>query len=181
MPIMSNIVVTRPLSQMELDNQGWKTECPLSDTRDLLFYYRMLSDKRLLFGTRGDTTGTVEDGERMKTWMKIRLGEQFPAWKDVELTHFWKGFICATRDFVPSIGQFPDDSSVYYGLGYHGTGIAFGTWTGLQLAKLVQKKITTVSLPLVCQNFPRLFPFHTFRLWYLRLILSFYRIKDELD
>ena len=78
-------ITTRPLTDAELAAQAWRTENPISNTRTLLFYYRLLPDRRLLFGARGDTNGTPAAGERMQAWMTRRLGEVFPAWREVEM------------------------------------------------------------------------------------------------
>ena len=61
-PALSNIVVTRPLRETELAAVPFRTQTPVSNTRKLLFYYRLLSDNRFLFGARGDTSGTPARG-----------------------------------------------------------------------------------------------------------------------
>ena len=66
LPLLSNIITTRPLSDDELARQTWKTEAPASNTRVALAYLRLLPDKRLLFGGRGDTTGTPSGGAAMR-------------------------------------------------------------------------------------------------------------------
>ncbi|MFW5969154.1 MAG: NAD(P)/FAD-dependent oxidoreductase, partial [Halofilum sp. (in: g-proteobacteria)] len=68
LPALSNIIVTRPLSDEELARQSYRTDTPVHNTRTLLFYYRLLPDRRILFGARGDTTGRPADGERMRAW-----------------------------------------------------------------------------------------------------------------
>ncbi|MDN3718454.1 FAD-dependent oxidoreductase [Roseibium salinum] len=53
LPVMSSIQVTRPLSEDELSAQGWTSDTMSADTRILLHYFRLLPDRRFLFGTRG--------------------------------------------------------------------------------------------------------------------------------
>jgi glycine/D-amino acid oxidase-like deaminating enzyme len=114
LPVISNIITTRPLTDEELDAQGWRTETPIYDTRRLLFYFRLLKDRRFLLGSRGGTVGDSRERDRYRTWMVRRLGEMFPAWKDVEITHYWNGLVCGSVALTPHIGQFNEDPSVFY-------------------------------------------------------------------
>src|SRR5690606_25782292 len=55
MPVLSNILVTRPLLADEKAGQGWTSNTMCFDTRNLLHYFRLLPDGRFLFGGRGGT------------------------------------------------------------------------------------------------------------------------------
>ena len=57
LPIMSNSVVTRVLTGAELAEVGAKVGSPLTDTRTLRHYYRLLPDNRLQIGSRAAITG----------------------------------------------------------------------------------------------------------------------------
>jgi glycine/D-amino acid oxidase-like deaminating enzyme len=48
MPALSNIIVTRPLSEAERNEQGWTSRLMAYDTRNLLHYFRLLPDGRFL-------------------------------------------------------------------------------------------------------------------------------------
>ena len=52
MPILSNSLVTRPLTEQELEATGFKTTQVITDTRTLRFYYRRLPDNRVQIGSR---------------------------------------------------------------------------------------------------------------------------------
>ena len=179
LPALSNIVTTRPLGDDELAAQRWHTHTPICNTRTLLFYYRMLPDNRLLFGARGDTTGSPADGARMRAWMTRRLGEVFPAWRDVPISHFWRGLVCVTRRFAPSIGRLEDDPSVWYGFGYHANGVNTAPWAGMMLARMIAgANRGPDELPAVLRGMPARFPFSGLRLWYLRGAYLAYRLTD---
>ncbi|MCE9521469.1 MAG: FAD-binding oxidoreductase [Alphaproteobacteria bacterium] len=178
MPVLSNINVTRPLSEDELHRQGWKTEAPASNTRAHLAYLRLLPDKRLLFGGRGDTTGTPAGGTAMRALLERRMGKLFPALKDVEITHSWRGFIAATMRLTPAVGELPDDPSVSYAFGCHGNGVAFMTWAGRELAKRIAG--TAGGLPAPLRGLPARFPLPSLRLWQLRAILARAWLEDAL-
>ena len=55
--MISAIVVTRPMSEDELERHAWRTTCPSYTARNLLDYFRVLPDGRLLFGGRGSASG----------------------------------------------------------------------------------------------------------------------------
>lgn len=179
LPVISNIVTTRPLTQDELAAQSWKTDCPLVNTRRLLFYYRMLPDRRLMLGARGDLAGSPAEGERMRAWMAGRVHELFPAWRDVEIDHFWRGFVCISLRLAPSAGQLPDDDTVFYGFGYHANGVNTAPWTGMKLAAMVAGKEAEADLPAVMRGLPRRFPLPSLRLKYLAAAYRWYAFKDD--
>ena len=86
-------------------------ETPVSNTRKLLFYYRMLPDHRFLFGARGDASGTPRPRRPMRAWMERRIGELFPPWRGIETEYFWRGLVCLSLKLAPSVGRVPDDPS----------------------------------------------------------------------
>lgn len=176
MPALSNVITTRPLTGDELAQAGWHTDTPVCNTRHLLFYYRLLPDRRFLFGARGDTTGRPEHAQALRAWMERRLGEVFPAWKGVPVTHFWRGLICGTSRRTPCIGCLDDDPSVWFGLGYHGTGVNTAPWTGRLLAR--QLTGNGHAAPRLMTGLARPFPFPALRLWLLRAAYLYYRLHD---
>ncbi len=181
LPVISNIVTTRPLSEAELAAHNWRTENPICNTRDLLFYYRLLPDRRLLFGARGDSTGHPRDGEKMRAWLVRRLGEVFPHWKAVPISHFWRGLVCMTRNLTPSAGCLEDDPSVWYGFGYHANGVNTAPWTGMMLARLIAGSNSRQAvLPAAMTGLAPRFPFAALRPWYLRGATVYYRFSDAL-
>ena len=74
---------------------------------------------------------------RLRAWLRRRLGEVFPAWKEVPVSHFWRGLVCFTRDMTPAIGRLEDDPSVFYGFGYQANGVNTAPWAGRALARLI--------------------------------------------
>jgi len=180
LPVLSNIITTRPLTADELAAQGWRTETPLFDTRNLLFYFRLLKDGRFLLGSRGGTSGSRAESDRCRHTMTRRLGELFPAWREVEVTHFWNGLACMSRSLTPHVGQLPDDPSVFYGLAYHGNGVAMGTWSGRTVAQMIVEKVRTDQLCAVVRQPLKRFPLAGLRVWYLRSAYVAYGLQDAL-
>lgn len=137
LPALSNILVTRPLTDAERAAEAWSTECPVSNARDLLFYYRLLPDRRFLFGARGGVAGSPAETAAMRTWLARRLGEVFPAWRDVEVERFWNGLVCLTGRLTPAVDRLQSDPSVLHAFGYHGNGVNTAPWAGARLAAAI--------------------------------------------
>ena len=91
LPALSSILVTRPLTDAEQAAQGWTRPALIADSRNLLFYIRLLRDGRLLFGARGGTDASPAAFAAAQAWMERRLGEKFPAWRGVEIDFAWWG------------------------------------------------------------------------------------------
>jgi glycine/D-amino acid oxidase-like deaminating enzyme len=176
LPILSNIVVTRPLTEPELAAQSWRTHAPASNTRAHLAYLRLLPDRRLLFGGRGDTTGTPAAARAMQAVLMGELRRLFPAFAGVEVTHFWRGFITATPRLTPAIAPLADDASVQFAAGCHGNGVAFMTWAGRELARRLLG-VASVDSGVVGGRPSRL-PLHRLWPWPLRAALAWARLTD---
>ena len=177
LPVQSNILVTRPLTEDEKTAQGWTTDLMAYDTRHLLHYFRLLPDGRFLIGTRGNVTATPEGQDAMRAKTQADLARMFPAWAQVETPHFWSGLLCLTRNLTPYAGPLGDWPDAWAGLGYHGNGVAMGTWTGARLADMVLghgNAGAVHSTPLAR------FPFGPARRLLLRAAYWGYQIKDRL-
>ncbi|MCP1335879.1 NAD(P)/FAD-dependent oxidoreductase [Futiania mangrovi] len=180
LPVISNILVTEPLSPDLRAAHNWRTLCPMWSTRTLLFYYRMLPDGRFLFGARGDTSGRAEDGARMRGWMERRLAEVFPHWAGVKTEHFWRGLICMTRNRVPALGLLDGDESVSFAMGYHGNGVNSAVWAGRALARaLALGKDGWAAIPAIYRGGAPRFPFPELRRLYLAGAFLYYRATDR--
>jgi glycine/D-amino acid oxidase-like deaminating enzyme len=178
-PALSNIVVTRPLTDAELAAAPYVTTTPVSNTRKLLFYYRLLPDKRFLFGARGDTSGAPQAAAAMRAWMVRRIGELFPAWKGVETDYFWRGLVALSLKLAPSVGRVPDDPSVYYGFAYHGSGVIAGPLAGRYIAKAIGTSANgDVDVPAPLANLPPRFPLASLRRPALAMVYLGYGIKE---
>ncbi len=179
LPVLSNIVTTRPLTAEEHAAQGWCTDLPVYDSRKLLFYFRMLGDGRFLFGARGGSDASPAGARRMRAWMLRRLGEMFPAWKDVEVSHFWRGLICMSPRLTPHLGRLDGDASVFHSLAYHGSGVAMATWSGRAMAREIAGRANRSPIPAVMSQPLERFPLPGLRLWYLRAAYAGYALRDE--
>jgi glycine/D-amino acid oxidase-like deaminating enzyme len=185
LPLQSNIVVTRPLTDAELAAHDWRNPCPTIEARNVYVYFRMLPDGRLMMGGRGDTDGAPRAAEQVYRRLQRRIGEIWPQWREVPITHRWRGLVCFTLGLRPSIGRFPDDPSVSFGFGYHGNGVNTATWTGRELAYWLAGSnagdlAEPQHLPALVRGLRPRFPLPALRRWYARLGIAYYRLKDRL-
>ncbi len=137
MPLQSTVIVTRPLTKAEQDAAGWWSAQMAYDTRFLLHYFRLLPNGRFLFGMRGGLRATPAIRRRIARRIRADFARLFPAWKDVEITHEWSGLVCLMRNLVPFLGPVPGHDGLFAGLGFHGNGVAMGSYTGRLLADRV--------------------------------------------
>ena len=85
--------------------------------RNLLHYFRLLPDKRFLFGGRGGTDSSNGAAEGYRQQLTQTFRHLFPAWTQAEITHFWRGFVCLAYDRVPYIGPLDEAKTVWTALG----------------------------------------------------------------
>jgi glycine/D-amino acid oxidase-like deaminating enzyme len=177
LPALSNIVVTRPLTEAERKALNWSTTLPISDTRNLLFYYRLLPDHRILFGARGGIEDTAVSRAEHRAWLLRRLADMFPILKGIEATHFWSGWVCVPFDKSPHVNSI-EGGTVHYALGYVGTGVALATYCGLLLAHRLAGDDSLRPSPLLARPLPRV-PFPALRRTYQRAMYTLFEFQDR--
>ena len=179
LPVISAIVVTRPLTSRELAAQNWRTEHPSASARHVLNYFRLLPDNRFLFGGRGHTTGHVEGEAATYEQIIATMRDLWPAWRDIEIDYRWHGLICMTRSMCPNIGQAQDDDSVFFGFGYHGNGVNTASWAGKQLADWIGQGQAPKRLPAIVKGLSGRFLLPKLRTKFLRVGIAIARWLDD--
>ena len=181
LPVISNIIVTRKLNDDELNAHNFKTFSPIANTKNLLYYYRKLPDNRILFGTRGDLSGSDQSNLDMSKKMEKFLKDIFPKWSNINIEYNWRGLIALSQKLTPSIGKI-DNEEIYYGFGYNGVGVSAAPWTGKQLSKLVfSSNSKDLDISKIYKGLPKKFIFPKLRVFYFRLAVLFYNIKDKFN
>ena len=181
LPVISNIIVTQKLTDKEIDLHNFKTFSPIVNTKNLLYYYRKLPDNRILFGTRGDYIGSDQSNLDRAKIMEKFFKSIFPDWASISIDYKWRGLIAMSQKLTPSIGKI-ENEEIYYGFGYHGVGVSSAPWTGNQLSKLVfSSNSKNLNISKVYKGLPKKFIFPKLRIFYFRLAVLFYNIKDKLN
>lgn len=179
MPVQSSIMVTRPLTGDELESAGWTSDQMAYDTRNLLHYFRLMPDKRFLFGMRGGIFATPREDAKIKHMIRRDFDLMFPAWRHVEAPHLWSGLVCMTGKLMPFIGEIPDMPNAFAALGYHGNGVAMGSYAGTLIADHLLAKPNRLPIPDYLAAPPSRFPLGSKRRWLLPPIYKAMQFKDR--
>ncbi len=182
LPLQSVLNVTRQLTAAELAEYPWHSEAPAINSPHVYVYYRLLPDKRLMIGGRGDINGHPDGAAATVKALHNKFAQLWPEWAHVEFEYSWRGLICFTQNFTSALSQLPGDNSVYLGYGYHGNGVATSGWLGKQLANWVasEKTLDTDSIPALYQGMPSRFILPKLRTIYGRVGLRYYLTLDKL-
>lgn len=145
-PVHTFITLTEPLSDERLADAGWnERRTSLETSRNLIHYFRLTEDNRILFGGEDIQLyygGQFHDEDAgIAGDLRTRFREFFPSLDDVEFTHSWGGVLAVTLDMFPEFGVADDDGRVFYAGGYCGHGVALGNYSGKILAPKVAKSV----------------------------------------
>jgi glycine/D-amino acid oxidase-like deaminating enzyme len=117
-PAGSFIIATEPLSEAvarEINPQ----DLAVCDMNEILDYYRLSADRRLLYGGRCNYSG--RDPKDIKAAILPRMLEIYPQLEGVRIDYEWGGRIGIVLNRVPLLGRI--HGNVYYCQGYSGHGV----------------------------------------------------------
>lgn len=177
LPLLSAILVTRPISADEQAAQGWSSDLMSYDSRHLLHYFRLLPDGRFLFGQRGAVRATAAGTKAAEAANRRDFERMFPGWKSIPSTHHWSGLLCLTRNLHQFTGPLEGLPGAYASLGYHGNGVAMGSLGGRLLGDMVAGK--SVDLPRIMRTPLKRFPLPALRRAALRVAYLKYQVQDR--
>jgi len=167
------------MSQDELGEAGWTSDQMAYDTRHLLHYFRLMPDRRFLFGMRGGVFTGAKAEARAAARVRADFDAMFPAWRHVEATHGWSGMVCLARNKLPFVGAVPDHAGLWAGMCYHGNGVAMGSYAGALLSQLVQGKSPDLNHPQALRSPLRRFGLGRFRRAVIPLAYAHYWMADR--
>lgn len=178
MPILSNSMVTRPLTEEEREACGLKTNMILTDTRTLRYYYRQLPDGRIQIGSRSAITGKDAPAEKHLDFLKKGLASKFPAIAGIDIDYDWWGWVDVSHDMMPRIVQPEPNQSIFYAMGYGGNGVMFAAQAGRRMADRIAGK-DIPQLPIYDSQLPYEM-FAPFRRLGQRFLYHWYYLNDEI-
>ncbi|PZX34424.1 FAD dependent oxidoreductase, Putative taurine dehydrogenase large subunit [Cupriavidus phytorum] len=187
-PILSNSIVTRPLTADELAACNFRTTQVITDTRILRHYYRLMPDGRLQIGSRSAITGNDAPQDQYKQKLIADMHRKFPALQGIQIDYSWWGWVDVSHDMMPRITQPDPAQSIYYAMGYGGNGVMYSAQAGKRLAALIAGKSSALpELPIFRSPLP--FPnvremvesqmFAPFRRLGQRVLYHWYHWKDD--
>jgi glycine/D-amino acid oxidase-like deaminating enzyme len=145
----------------------------LSDTRNIIRYYRLDCDGRLIMGGRGPYR---EPGpERDWAHLKRDVHDLFPDLRGIDFTHRWGGRVAIHPDYLPHLHE--PEAGMLVAIGCQGRGIGWQTAIGVELAKRVLDRTHELPLPIAPV---RPIPFHAFKAIGASAVIAAYRALDAL-
>ncbi len=148
-PVWTHIVMTEPLTEKHFEEIGWQNRQGIEDARNMVHYYRLTVDNRLVMGGRDVSLSYGQDMEKDLNpitfeGLKDDVREIFPALKDIQFTHEWGGPVSVPLDMAPAIG-FAGDKNVVYSLGTVGHGVSMTQLNGRTVADLILERQTDLT------------------------------------
>ena len=143
-----------------------------SDTRQLLLYFRLDHQRRLIMGGRGPFREPTSPSD----WGHLErvIGRMFPAAANAPIAFRWCGRVAITRDFLPHIHE--PAPGLLIDIGCMGRGIGLQTSMGRAMANyIVSGDVDALPVPVTGV---KTFPLHRFRQIYLSAIIAWYRMRD---
>jgi glycine/D-amino acid oxidase-like deaminating enzyme len=174
-PIGSYIIATEPLDAGVAASLLPRRRMAF-DSKHFLYYFRVTSDRRLLFGGRAEFGRPDPDTtRRAAAILRKGMTSVFPELGGARIDYAWGGNVAFTRDQMPRAGRL---AGVYYAGGYSGHGIAMATYLGEQIARRIAGE--TIDHPLFDDRFPAI-PLYSGNPWFLPFVGAYYQVKDWLQ
>jgi glycine/D-amino acid oxidase-like deaminating enzyme len=144
-----------------------------SDTRKLLYYFRLDPDGRFIIGGRGSSTAMVPEADYAR--LRRVASRLYPPLAGMRWPYQWYGRVGITRDGLPHLAQVAPN--MWTALGYCGRGVAMATAMGQVLADALSSgnMQTYPVTPL------KPIPLYPLRQPLLRAAIAYYRVRDAVS
>jgi glycine/D-amino acid oxidase-like deaminating enzyme len=171
-PVGAYIIVTEQLPQDVIDRILPRRR-NATNTRNLVNFFRVTPDNRLLFGGRArfaapGPTSDPKSGEILRR----DLIATFPYLANVRIDYCWGGLVDMTRDRLPRAGE---RNGVYYSMGYSGHGTQMSVHMGHVMADILDGGQD--RNPWKDFDWPAI-PGHFGKPWFLPAVGAYYRLMD---
>ncbi|MCX6030588.1 MAG: FAD-binding oxidoreductase [Chloroflexi bacterium] len=149
-PAFTYMIATEPLAAERLAPISWQGREGIEDARNLIHYYRVTPDNRLVIGggpAVGLTYGGDLDGDADEAgWRHLEehIGWLFPSLKTARITHRWGGPFSVTMDLTPAVGYLGDKDAVY-SLGCIGHGVSMSHLNAQTIRDLLLERQTDLT------------------------------------
>jgi len=173
-PAGSYIIGTEPLSE-DVINEINPLDVAVCDMDEVVDYYRISADKRLLYGGACNYSG--REPASIKSYIEPRMLKIYPQLKGTRIDYEWGGTIGIVLNRVPALGRI--NKNVYYCQGYSGHGVS---------ATHVMGEIMSDAIAGTMERFDLFADMKHFRIpgsqWMgnqmIALGMLYYRLKDRL-
>jgi gamma-glutamylputrescine oxidase len=152
MPIINYMIATQPISD-DLQKTILPSDYCVCDTNFDLNYYRLSSDKRMIFG--GGVSYSLKHSEKLAKRTEQRMLRVFPALSSEKAEYIWGGYVGITVNRTPDIGQ--TSPRIFYAHGFSGHGVALTGIAGKIIANSIfsgEKGVLETFEKIKHRNFP---------------------------
>lgn len=170
-PIGSYIIATQPLGE-DLARRLIPRDRVMSDTKNLLYYFRLSPDGRMVFG--GRASFTPASPKRSAKILAAGMREVFPQLAGATIEYAWSGKVAYPMDHLPHAGRL---DGVHYSMGYCGHGVALATYLGSRMGEVL---LGTGEVPDLGGKRFKAIPFFNGFPWFLPFVGGYYRTRDWL-
>ncbi|HEX9138729.1 MAG TPA: FAD-binding oxidoreductase [Steroidobacteraceae bacterium] len=132
MPLQNFIVTTEPLGRAGAEKLI-RNRMAVSDSRFVVYYFRITPDDRLLFG--GGETYTQHQPHDIRALVRPHLLRVFPQLSDARLDYAWGGTLAVTPTRLPYIREI--EPGLFNGSGFSGMGVVMAPFAGKVLADAI--------------------------------------------
>lgn len=132
MPINNFILATEPLDEARA-RALIRDDVAIVDTKFVVDYYRLCTDRRLLFG--GGENYTRAFPRDLKAFVRRYMLRVYPQLTDVPIEFAWGGTLAITLRRLPHFGRLPPN--VFFAHGFSGHGVAIASFAGKLIAEAV--------------------------------------------
>lgn len=157
-PAFTYMVATEPLTGEQLAPIGWEGQQGVEDARNLIHYYRITPDRRLVMG--GGPVGLTfannlhaDSSEKAWRHLEEHIHFLFPHLKGIRITHRWGGPFSVTTSLTPELGYLHDKQAVY-SLGCIGHGVSMSHLNAQVLRDLLlERQSDLLDCPFIHHRF----------------------------
>ncbi len=154
-PVYDYALMTRPLTQAQLDSIGWRNRQGIGEASNNFHYYRLASDNRILWGGYdavyhygGKIAARLDQRPVTFATLAANFYATFPQLDGLEFTHSWGGVIDTCARFCAFFGT-ARSGRLAYAAGYTGLGVGasrFGANVMLDLLSGEQTERTELRM-----------------------------------
>jgi len=174
MPINNFVAVTAPLGEAQAQ-AIIRRAYAVSDSRFVVYYFRMTPDHRLLFG--GGENYSYRFPADIAGFVRPHIARVFPQLRDVALDYAWGGALGITANRMPLVREI--EPGLFTAAGYSGLGLILAPYFGKILAQAILNRRDAFDLLAKVPNMP--FPGGAALRWpTLVAAMSLFALRDRL-
>ena len=184
LPVWTHIVISEPLTDDQYQSIGWQNRQGIEDARNLVHYYRLTRDNRIVMGGRdvslskGFYDMDQDDNEQTFEGLRRDVRELFPAIRDIGFTDAWGGPVSVPLDMAPAIGYMGDER-VVYSLGCVGHGVSLTHLNGQTIRDLILERKTDLTDVFFVNRTTIPWPPEPFRTLGIKAIVGYMHVEDR--